>query len=165
MPFFFLSLLQQSFNVLSCTGSHLPLNSNQQYKHFTAKKMRFQLSSKQQFVRQHCESPKLLPVGTTASNSGLDNLLLSMGQAELMFYFYRVLVQKTLKVFKIVYNSVAKGKYQGLRTRECQEILLLIGNLVKRFFRKGNINRKEGVNFSCDAFYTKRDNLWRHWQG
>ena len=82
-----------------------------------------------------------------------------------MFYFYRVLVQKTLKVFKIVYNSVAKGKYQGLRTRECQDILLLIGNLVKRFFRKGNINREEGVNFSCDAFYTKRDNLWRHWQG
>ena len=61
-----------------------------------------------------------------------------------MFYFYRVLVQKTLKVFKIVYNSVAKGKYQGLCTRECQDILLLIGNLVKRFFRKGNINRKEG---------------------
>ena len=82
-----------------------------------------------------------------------------------MFYFYRVLVQKTLKVFKIVYNSVAKGKYQALHIRACWDILLLIGNLVTRFFRKGNINRKEGVNFSCDAFYTKRDNLWRHSQG
>ena len=46
-----------------------------------------------------------------------------------MFYFYRVLVQKTLKVFKIVYNSVAKGKYQALRTRECRDILLLSFNL------------------------------------
>ena len=81
-----------------------------------------------------------------------------------MFYFYRVLVQKTLKVFKIVCNSAAKGKYQGLRTRECRNILLLKGNLVTRFFRKGNINREEGVNFSCDAFYTNRDNLWRHSQ-